>query len=62
MKARKDVDAMSLLEIQSVIVARISTHAVGSAARFRLMDAADALSKAIAAEANDTPRQTGAAA
>lgn len=41
---------MSLQEIQSEIVARIATAPVGSALRFRLMDAADAISRAIEAE------------
>lgn len=41
---------MTLPEIQSAIVARIDTRPVGSSSRFRLMDAADALSKAIEAE------------
>lgn len=39
-----------LHEIQRQIVARIAERPVGSASRFRLMDAADNISQAIAAE------------
>lgn len=40
-----------LYDIQRQLVARIGTAPVGSALRFRLMDAADAVSAAIEAEA-----------
>lgn len=57
---------MTLLAIQTEIVARITAAPVGSALRFALMDAASALSRAIEAEAraNDSPApaQRGAAA
>ena len=42
---------MTLLSIQSEIVARITAAPIGSALRFALMDAADAVSRAIEAEA-----------
>lgn len=43
----------SLHGIQRQIVARISERPVGSASRFSLMDAADAVSKAIEAEVRE---------
>lgn len=46
---------MTLHAIQSEIVARITAAPVGSSLRFRLMEAADAVSKAIEAEANAKP-------
>ena len=42
---------MTLLSIQTEIVARITAAPIGSALRFALMDAADAVSRAIEAEA-----------
>lgn len=42
---------MTLHAIQSEIVARITSAPVGSSLRFRLMEAADAVSRAIEAEA-----------
>lgn len=48
---------MTLLEIQELLVARIGTRPVGSASRFRLMDAADAISKAIEAEEREVGAQ-----
>ncbi len=41
---------MTLLSIQTEIVARITAAPIGSALRFALMDAADAVSRAIEAE------------
>jgi len=41
---------MTLLSIQTEIVARITAAPIGSALRFALMDAASALSRAIEAE------------
>lgn len=46
-----------LHEIQRHVVARIGQRPVGSASRFALMDAADAISKAIAAEAREVGAQ-----
>lgn len=43
-----------LHDIQRHLVERIGTAPVGSALRFRLMDAADAVSKAMEAEAKQT--------
>lgn len=48
-----------LHEIQRLVVARIGRRPVGSASRFALMDAADAISRAIAAEAREVGAQTG---
>jgi hypothetical protein len=53
---------MTLDAIQTEIVARITAARIGSALRFALMDAADALSRAIEAEAreaaaNPTPKE-----
>ena len=48
---------MTLLEIQELLVSRIDTRPVGSASRFRLMDAADAISRAIEAEAREVGAQ-----
>lgn len=42
---------MTLLSIQTEIVARITAARIGSTLRFALMNAADAVSKAIEAEA-----------
>lgn len=47
-----------LHEIQRHVVARIDHRPVGSASRFALMDAADAISRAIAAEAREVGAQT----
>lgn len=47
-----------LHEIQRHVVARIDQRPVGSAFRFALMDAADAISRAIAAEAREGGAQT----
>lgn len=47
-----------LHEIQRHVVARIDQRPVGSASRFALMNAADAISRAIAAEARDVGAQT----
>lgn len=41
---------MTLLAIQAEIVARITAARIGSALRFALLDAADAVSRAIEAE------------
>lgn len=49
---------MTIHDIQELIVARISTRPVGSASRFRLMDAADAISKAIEAEEREADAVT----
>lgn len=46
-----------LYDIQRQIVARIGERAVGSASRFALMDAADAVSRALTAEAREAPAQ-----
>lgn len=43
--------------IQQQIVARIAERPVGSASRFRLMDAADAVSRAILAEEREEQQQ-----
>jgi hypothetical protein len=53
---------MTLLAIQTEIVARITAAPIGSALRFALMNAADAVSRAIEAEAreaaaNPTPKE-----
>lgn len=50
---------MTLHEIQSHLVARIGSRPVGSWSRFKLMDAADAVSAAIEAEAKEVGAQTG---
>ena len=42
---------MTLLAIQTEIVARITAAPIGSALRFALMDSASAMSRAIEAEA-----------
>ncbi len=47
-----------LHEIQRQVVARIDQRPVGSASRFALMDAADAISRTIAAEAREVGAQT----
>lgn len=47
-----------LHEIQRHVVARIDQRPVGSASRFALMNAADAISRAIAAEAREVGAQT----
>ena len=47
-----------LHEIQQYVVARIGQRPTGSASRFALMDAADAISRAIAAEAREVGAQT----
>lgn len=55
---------IDLHEIQRHLVYRIGQRPVGSASRFALMDAADAVSKAIEAEAREaaqTPSQGQAA-
>ena len=44
---------MTLLAIQTEIVARITAARIGSTLRFALMNAADAVSKAIEAEARE---------
>ena len=44
---------MTLLSIQTEIVGRITAARIGSALRFALMDAADAVSRAIEAEARE---------
>jgi hypothetical protein len=44
---------MTLLAIQTEIVARITAARIGSTIRFALMNAADAVSKAIEAEARE---------
>lgn len=49
---------MTLLEIQSALVARIETRKVGSWSRFKLMDAADAISRAIEAEQREDQSST----
>lgn len=49
---------IDLHEIQRHVVARIDQRPLGSASRFALMDAADAISRAIAAEARDVGAQT----
>ena len=51
---------MTLLAIQTEIVARITAARIGSTLRFALMDAADAVSRAIEAEkreAQQTPQE-----
>lgn len=50
-----------LHQIQQKIVARISERPVGSASRFRLMDAADAISRAIVAEEREAETATATA-
>ena len=45
--------------IQSQLVERIGQRPIGSASRFRLMDAADAVSRAIEAEAKEAGAQIG---
>lgn len=47
-----------LHDIQRHLVERIGTAPVGSALRFRLMDAADAVSKAMEAEAKQVGAKT----
>ncbi|OWR16761.1 hypothetical protein [Brevundimonas diminuta] len=47
-----------LYEIQRYVVARIDQRPDGSASRFALMDAADAICRAIAAEAREVGAQT----
>lgn len=47
-----------LHEIQRHVVAQIDQRPVGSASRFALMDAADAISRAITAEAREVGAQT----
>ncbi|MGX1693152.1 hypothetical protein [Brevundimonas naejangsanensis] len=47
-----------LHEIQRHVVARIDQRPVGSASRFALLDAADAISRAIAAEVREVGAQT----
>lgn len=47
-----------LHEVQRHVVARIDQRPVGSASRFALMDAADAISRAITAEARELGAQT----
>lgn len=47
-----------LHEVQRQVVARIDQRPVGSASRFALMDAADAISRAIAAETREVGAQT----
>lgn len=47
-----------LHEVQRHVVARIDQRPVGSASRCALMDAADAISRAIAAEAREVGAQT----
>lgn len=42
-----------LLTIQTALVARIQSRPIGSASRFALMDAADAVSRAIEAETRE---------
>ena len=51
---------MTLLAIQTELVARITAARTGSTLRFALMDAASALSRAIEAEAKaqTTPKET----
>jgi hypothetical protein len=49
---------MTLLTIQTEIVARITAAPIGSALRFALMNAADAVSRAIEAEARALPTYT----
>jgi hypothetical protein len=44
---------MNLLELQRILVARIDSRPIGSWSRFKLMDAADAISLAIDAEAKE---------
>lgn len=48
---------MPPLSIQTEIVARITAARIGSTLRFRLMDAADAVSRAIEAEAKAQTQQ-----
>jgi len=50
---------MTLLAIQTELVARITSAPIGSTLRFALMDAASALSRAIEAEtkAQTTPQE-----
>ena len=51
---------MTLLAIQTEIVARITAARIGSSLRFALMNAADAVSRAIEAEARqaaNTPQE-----
>lgn len=52
---------MTLLKIQSALVARITAAPVGSALKFALMDAADAVSRAIEIEAKANQTQEKAA-
>lgn len=47
-----------LHDIQRQIVARISERPVGSASRFALMDAADGVSRAIAAEEREAAKSS----
>jgi len=49
---------MTLLAIQTEIVARITAARIGSSLRFALMNAADAVSKAIEAEAREAATTT----
>lgn len=48
-----------LHDIQRHLVERMGTAPVGSTLRFRLMDAADAVSKAMEAEAKQAGAETG---
>lgn len=49
-----------LYEAQRHLVYRIGTRPVGSASRFALMSAADAVSRAIEAEAREALKETAA--